>query len=280
MSQTATITIVNPGPGVGPFNLYGLNSGGVVIQTLALNIPLSSLIAPGYIVYGLLNTCTSVKIQSDNVLCDTYVIALLQEPPACNCITFSLPLGEDDETYGYTDCDGDLVENLTITEGTAKQVCGSTPVVSDEKLVSVIVGDRCVDGACVNGTFAVSNCTYRDLLRITNVTPYNFYSFNNPPTFPDSPQVGFPIIGDETGCITESGARVLYNGEIQLTVTYSPSVNALMQFVLTVNGVVLESHTRYVNPNGANTVVYFNTGGLYTFNPTDDVVISVYNGRG
>lgn len=86
MSKAATITILNQGAGVGPFNLYALDGDEVVIQTIKLNVSLTSLTA-GYGVYNLPDDTEFIKIVSNNVLCDDVQIIPLQTPVACDCIT-------------------------------------------------------------------------------------------------------------------------------------------------------------------------------------------------
>lgn len=76
MPQSANIKITTHGAGVGPFNLYGLDGNNNVVQTLELNVPLSKLIADGgYNIFNIIDAVVSIKIQSNNILCNTIVNA-------------------------------------------------------------------------------------------------------------------------------------------------------------------------------------------------------------
>jgi len=272
MSKTATITIFNQGAGVGPFNLYALDGDGQVIQTIELNVPLASLIA-GYNVYNLPDNIASVKIDSNNALCNSTqtVIIPSQTPPACNCITIENPV---DQTiyYSYVDCNGDNVNNVTLGPLSAAQVCG-TGATSGSSDIVITEGAACNSGACINGSLRIINDTTYGVVNVTNVTPNWFYSFNTPPTFPDNPQVDFPV---NSGSAILSYNRIKYNGPVTVVLNSTATVECFVQLFR--NSVLMESLTSILNP-GTNNVV-LNSIGAYTFNTTDEVKIVVLDGRG
>jgi hypothetical protein len=272
MSKAATITIFNQGAGVGPFNLYALDSGGNIIQTIKLNVPLASLLT-GYNVYGLPDDIVSVKIDSNNVLCDATQTVTIQNqtPPACNCITIENPV---DQTiyYSYVDCNGDNVNNVTLGPVSAAQVCG-TGATSGSSDVVITEGAACNSRACINGSLRIINNTTYGSVSVTNITPTWFYSFNNPPTFPDDPQVNFPV--SYSGAIT-SYNRIKYNDPITVTLTSTVVTNVFVQLFR--NQVLMESINITIHPATHNTVV-LNSVGAYTFNTTDEVKIVVLHGR-
>jgi hypothetical protein len=76
MPQSANIKITTHGAGVGPFNLYALDTGGHIIQTLELNVPLSKLTV-GYNIFNVLDAANAIRIQSNNTLCTTVVNKVL-----------------------------------------------------------------------------------------------------------------------------------------------------------------------------------------------------------
>jgi hypothetical protein len=78
MPQSANIKITTHGAGVGPFNIYTLDSSNNVIQTLELNVPLSKLTTvAGYNIFNISDAAAFIKIQSNNTLCSTIVNAAL-----------------------------------------------------------------------------------------------------------------------------------------------------------------------------------------------------------
>jgi hypothetical protein len=268
MSKAATITIINQGAGVGPFNLYALNASGDVIQTIELNVPLSSLTA-GYNVYNLLNATAAIKIDSNNTLCGTSKTISIptQNPPACNCITIENPLIST-ITYSYVNCDGDDVGPLSLLGPAAIQVCGSNATAS-ESYVVITEGSACNAGECTNGTLVVQNYT-SNTVNITNITPKRFYSFSTPAEFPDNPVIIFPIVSGNNVTAT----RIKYNLPITVTVSSDGQLNITLQLFR--NNVLMETK----NQNfivGSNTVV-FNSLSIYTFNTTDELKIVMIDG--
>lgn len=267
MLKAATITILNQGAGVGPFNLYAVDADGIVIQTIKLNVPVASLTA-GYSVYNLPSNTDSIKIVSNNTLCTvstTNQTITLSVPPACDCITIERST-EGTTTYSYTDCDGDDSGPLTLEGPGAVQFCGSDAIsTSDDTTISY--GSACVGGACVNGTLVVENYTSNET-NIVNITPSIFYSFNEPPTFPDSPVISFPVqTGDSV-----TAARIKYNLPITVTLTVVGEVESILQLFR--NDVLME--TKYVNNNKLSVV--FNSLGTYTFNTTDELKLVLIDG--
>jgi len=268
MSKAATITIINQGAGVGPFNLYALNSSGAVIQTIQLNVPLTTLTA-GYRVYNLLDATTAIKIDSNNSLCKTSqtISVATQNPPACNCITIENPLSST-ITYSYKDCDGDDVGPISLVGLSAVQVCGSNATAS-ESYVVVTEGSACDTGECINGTLVLQNYT-SNTVNITNVTPTRFYSFGNPPEFPDSPTITFPIVSGNNVTAT----RIKYNLPITVTVNSNGQLNITLQLFR--NNVLME--TKNQNFIVGNNTVIFNSLSIYTFNTTDELKIVMIDG--
>jgi len=267
MSKAATITIINQGPGVGPFNIYGLDINEDVIETIQLNVPLATLTA-GYNVYNLSDSTEFIKIVSNNVLCDGVLTVPLQTPPPCNCITIENPLSST-ITYSYKDCDGDDVGPLTLVGPAAVQVCGSNATASVSSVV-ITEGSACDEEECVNGTLVLENYTIDGTVNITNVTPTRFYSFSTPPEFPDSPAVVFPVISGDS----VTGARIKYNSPITVTVNSDADLNIILQLFR--NSVLMETKNEAF-VSGNNTVV-FNSVGAYAFNTTDELKIVMIDG--
>jgi hypothetical protein len=268
MSKAATIKIINQGAGVGPFDLYALDINDVVIQTIKLNVPLSSLTV-GYNVYNLPDATTAIKIDSNNYLCNkSQTISIVtQNPPACNCITIENPV---DETilYSYVDCNGDDVTDIPLGPLSAVQICGSN-FTSDSIDLDITYGNACVAGECVNGTLVVQNYT-SNTVNITNITPTIFYSFSIPPTFPDNPAITFPIkSGDNV-----TAARIRYN----LPITVNVNTDGVQEIILQLfrNDVLME--TKYIIGIVGNNTVIFNSLGNYTFNTTDELKIVMIDG--
>jgi hypothetical protein len=76
MPQSANIKITTHGAGVGPFNIYGLDGSDYVVQTIELNVPLLKLTnSAGYNIFNIIDSVVSIKIQSNNTLCNTIVNA-------------------------------------------------------------------------------------------------------------------------------------------------------------------------------------------------------------
>jgi len=268
MSKAATITILNQGAGVGPFNLYALDVDGNIIQTIQLNVPLSTLTA-GYNVYNLPDDTDAIKIDSNNSLCDrsqTVSIAT-QNPPACNCITIENPVDES-VLYSYLDCNGDDVTDVPLGPLSAVQICGSNFTCDSIDLI-ITYGNACDAGECINGTLVVQNYT-SNAVNITNITPTIFYSFSVPPTFPDDPAITFPIqTGDNV-----TATRIKYNLPITITVNTDGVQEIILQLFR--NDVLME--TKYISGIVGNNTVIFNSLGNYTFNTTDELKIVMIDG--
>lgn len=268
MSKAATIKVINQGAGVGPFNLYALDAGGVSIQTIKLNVPLSSLTA-GYNVYNLPNATTAIKIDSNNTLCNTTqtISITTQTPPPCNCITIENPL-DSSITYSYTDCNGDDSGPLTLVGPRAVQVCGSNATASAAYVV-ITNGSACEAGECVNGTLVLENYT-SNTINITNVTPSRFYSFSNPPEFPDNPTLVFPVVsGDKVTAV-----RIKYNSPITVIVNSDGLLNTTLQLFR--NDVLMETKNQTFIVGNNN--VLFNSLSNYYFNTTDELKIVMIDG--
>jgi hypothetical protein len=267
MSKAATITIINQGPGVGPFNIYGLDINEDVIETIQLNVPLATLTA-GYNVYNLSDSTEFIKIVSNNVLCNGVLTVPLQTPPPCNCITIENPVDQI-AYYSYTDCNGDEVNNVQINQFSAAQVCGSDAT-SGSSDVIITEGSACDEEECINGTLVLQNSTIDGTVNITNVTPTRFYSFSTPPEFPDSPTVVFPVISGDL----VTGARIKYNSPITVTVNSNADLNIILQLFR--NSILMETKNEAF-VSGNNTVV-FNSVGAYAFNTTDELKIVMIDG--
>lgn len=270
MSKAATITILNQGAGVGPFNLYALDVYNNIIQTIALNVPLADLLA-GYNVYNLPNAIASVKIDSNNILCTASQTVSIptQQPPVCNCITIERT-AEGTSSYTYIDCNGDDVGPLDLSGPAAVQICGSNPVITSYGgspiYTNVYEGAACVSDECVNGTLKLEN-VIESQVTIANVLPEYFYSFNTPPTFPDNPQLNFPI-GAGTAIVN---SRIKYDGQITVVINSTAIATCFVQLFR--NNVLMESLNISLVVGNNNAIL--NSIGAYTFNTTDEVYIII-----
>ena len=278
MTKAANITIINPGPGVGPFTLYALDAGGNIVQTIQTHVPLSSLIGSGLNVYGLPSSTTAIEVVSENALCNNnYTVTIpVKTPPACNCITF-MKLTEATGTYTYTNCSGTVVGPNSLAG--AIQVCGYNPTVSNRSII-MTQGTPCISNGktlvCETGTLILSNQTVaveRGGWTLKNVTPRQFYSFNSSPTYPDNPQIVLPV---STGVVTAAATRIPYNGPITVTIGNTTGTATTVTTALYVNGTLKESINALTNIS-ADTYVVLNQTNPYTFNPTDEVKIVIYN---
>jgi len=72
MSLSLIITLVDPAPGTGPFDIYSIDSLGNVTGPLATNIPKASLLS-GYTLYNVPDNAVKILVESNNEYCQTSI---------------------------------------------------------------------------------------------------------------------------------------------------------------------------------------------------------------
>jgi hypothetical protein len=72
MSLSLIITIVNPAPGTGPFDIYSIDSLGNVTGPLATGVPKASLLS-GYTLYNVPDDAVKILVESNNEYCQTSI---------------------------------------------------------------------------------------------------------------------------------------------------------------------------------------------------------------
>lgn len=68
MSQTIFIQLTTAGPNTGPFDIYSIDSGGIVTGPFETNIPRASLVS-GFVSVNVPNNCVRIRLVSKSVAC-------------------------------------------------------------------------------------------------------------------------------------------------------------------------------------------------------------------